>query len=564
MGKQLYFGKQYISKLCEGINDLSKAVTVTLGPKGRTVLLENGSASELITKDGVSVARAITFEDNLKNAGASLVKEAAERTNSEAGDGTTTTVLLCSALITEGFKLIQNGFSPNEIVKAYERSSEAVLKELDKYIISFSAEDDMIKKIATVSANNDEVLGNTVAEAYSMVGDNGIVNVLDNHSKSNKTVVKLSTGINIPKAIRSGIFITDEQKSSFEADDPIIVLLLEEFAYTDLFPIIQKAVKLQRPIVLFAASFNENMAATVMSSVQQKQYKAALILNPGFEITEQINFAKDISAMTGASIIRNKSDITNLLESLNDETHYCKHISSVLRETTKIIDPNSDQSKIDERIAEIQARIKLATDDNEEGNFGLPASEISALQEEIASMSGGIATIYVGSNSTTLALEEKDRYEDAVHAVDAAIHDGVLAGGGTALLRASKVLSSKPFIKQFKNITPSLQAGINIFKDVCKLPFKTISASDDVSYQMSKILHSKSANSGFNAKTGKWSNDLVADGIIDPARVEKCAIKYATAQACAAVMSNCAVTPLSNMHIVANDIAYDRTNFKED
>lgn len=564
MGKKLYFEKDYTSKLCEGIDDLAKAVTVTLGPKGRTVMLENGSASELITKDGVSVARAITFEDNLKNAGASLVKEAAERTNSEAGDGTTTTVLLCSALIKEGFKLVQNGFSPNEIVRAYDACSNAVLKELDKYILSFSAEDDMIKKIATVSANNDEKLGNTVAEAYSMVGDNGLVNVLDNHSKSNKTVVKLSTGINIPKAIRSGIFITDESKSSFEADDPVIVLLLEELSYTDVFPIVKKAVTLNRPIVFFATSYNETMATAVMSGVQQKQYKAAMILNPGFEINEQINFAKDISAMTGAPIIRTKDDIVAAAEELNDLTHYCEHISSVLRETTKIIGPNSDQAKIDERIAEIQKRIDLAVNDNEDGNFGLPVSEIKALQEEIASMSGGIATIYVGNNSTTLALEEKDRYEDAVHAVDAAIHDGVLAGGGTALLRASKVLSSKQFLKQFGKTTPSLQAGIDIFKNVCKLPFKTISASDDVSYQMSKILHSKHPNSGFNAKTGRWSNDLIKDGIIDPARVEKCAIKYSTAQACAAIMSNCAVVPLDNIHIVPNDAAYDRTNFNKD
>ncbi len=559
--KRILFNKAYTDKLSEGIRELSDAVTSTLGPKGRTVLLCNGTASETITKDGVSVARAISFKDHVKNAGASLIKEAAERTNASSGDGTTTTTLLCSTLILEGFKLVNNGFSPNEVALAYKKCHEAVSKEVKNLSIQFNADDDMIYKIATVSANNDKEIGSIVSQAYQSVGDNGVVQVIDNHSKTGKTTFKTSHGLQFSKAIKSSIFATDKEKGSFEGPDPIVAVLLDRVSYQDFLPIAKKAALLKRPLVVFATDFDDLFVTAIMKAVQDKQFQAALILCPGYDYSEQANFAKDICAIASTKVLRDKEDIEAFAAELNEDSHFCGHVSSIVGGKTFITDPNSNEEAIEARVNELKAQIAKVYQDDEDVGLGLADSDIEGLKAEIATLTGGIATIMVGSNSSTATMEMKDRYEDAVHAVEAAINDGVVPGGGATLLRASKVLDSKSFLKSFDKITPSIQAGIDIYKAMCKEPFKRISASDDVSYQMSKIIHSKRPYSGFNAKTGLWSEDLVKDGIIDPARVLINALANSTEQAATVILSACSVSLPDSVQLTPNDEVYDRTRF---
>lgn len=542
--------------MMQGIDELERAVITTLGPVGRNCLFDKGTSHPVITKDGVSVAREISFSDHYKNTGALIVKEAAENVNTIAGDGTTTTVLLASELCREGINLVSAGKEPVELQKGMDAAAADVIKQIDQYKLKLRDDKDILS-IATISANNDEAVGKVVYDAFTGIGEGGKVDLQDSHTKSGKTAVVFTDGMEFERGLTDGRFCTDKRKETLEIDNPNIVL----FDYT---PTLQECTDLlnwcvskSQSCVMIASEFDETLENMCINVTVQRNCKFACINAPGmspYDISEQL---KDLAAVTGTIVIKNPDELKQFTIDLKDGKKpfgSCGHLSSKVKFKTTISEGKGKEEDIEKRVAEIEAEIKKGKDDPD---LGLSEDEISLMKTRIARLTGGIATIMIGGLTVTRIKELKDRYEDAIHAVEAAISDGIVPGGGMTLLKCARDLEKQK--RKYPN--DSYQAGYEAVVKVCRIPAMKIisSVTPDYAFIMSKITHSKNKAYGFNAKKVAIEKDMFAAGVIDPVKVEKAALSYAVSVAGIFITTECVITnEANNITLEPNDEVGER------
>lgn len=562
-GKILEFGRKASEKLMQGIDELERAVITTLGPSGKCVLLDKGTSHPIITKDGVSVAREIKFSDHFKNIGATIIKEAAENANSIAGDGTTTTVLLASELCKGGFNLINSGKEAVEVQKGMDAACADIVNKIDDYKLDIQSDNDILS-IATISANNDEQVGKVVHEAFTSIGDGGIVNLQDSHKKSNQTLIEYSDGMEFATGIEDGRMINDKRNESFELDNPNIVLFEFSPSLENCMEILNYCAGKGRSCIIIGTgdAIDEDLVSMCTNMFTTRKLNFVCIKAPGTGEYGQIEEIRDIAATLGTKPIKDPDGIKDFvteMKSIQDNKDKgpfgrCAHITSKKFKTTLKDGVGSDED-VDRRVAEIEAEIEKGKNDP---NLGISEEEISFMKKRIARLTGGIATILVGGLSTTRIKELTDRYEDAIHAVQAAISDGIVPGGGCTLLKVARDLRKK---KDFPN--DSYEAGYKLVLDVCRIPATLIikSVTTDYAYIVSEIEHNKNKAFGFNAKKVEKENDMFKAGIIDPVKVEKTALAYATSVAGVFITTECVITSdVQNVELIPNDEVSERTD----
>lgn len=562
MGKALVFGKDARAEMLNGIDKLEKAVIATLGPRGRNVLFDKGTSHPIITKDGVSVAREIKFSDHLMNAGAAMIKEAAENANAIAGDGTTTTVLLASEMCKAGVNLITAGKQPVEVQKGMDAACADLIKGIDSYKMEVNSDKDILS-IATISANNDETVGGIVHEAFTSIGEGGIVNLQDSHTKSGKTTIELTDGLEFETGLEDGRMATDKRSEAFEVDNANFILLDFAPVLNDLADVMNYCVAKGRNLVIIAPDFDDSVTSMCVNMDTARQCRFACIKAPGMGTYNQSEQLKDIAVVLGTKVVEHPDEIkdfTTAMKSITDQKEAgpfgrCGHISSKKFKTVLADGVGTDEA-IEARAKEIEDEIKKGQEDT---NLGISEEEISLMKRRIARLTGGIATIMVGGLSTARIKEQKDRYEDAIHAVQAAISDGIVPGGGCTLLKVARDLRKEK--RSYPN--DSYEAGYKMILDVCRIPSTLIiqSVTTDYAYIIADIEHNSDKAYGYNAKAERIEKDMFAAGIIDPVKVEKTALAYATSVAGIFITTECVITDESqNINLVPNDEISERTD----
>ena len=563
MGKRLLFGSESRDRMLEGILLLERAVISTLGPRGRNVCFDRRTSHPVITKDGVSVAREIKFSDPYMNTGASMIKEAAENTNAVAGDGTTTTVLLSSEMCKAGVKLVAAGKQPTELQKGMDAACADLIEKIDNYKMSVRSDKDILS-IATISANNDPVVGSVVHQAFSMIGEGGIVDLQDSHTKSKETTIEFTDGLEFPRGIEDGRFATDKRTEKFELENANILILGFSPVLEDLKDILNYCIAKGRNIVMIAPEYDEAVVSMCVNMVVTRQCKFACIGAPGVGAYNQEEQLKDLAVMLGTKVVEHPDDIKDFvtemkkIEDQKDAGPFgrCERISSSKFKTI-LQGGAGDDDAIQARANEIEEEIKKGQADK---NLGISEEEISVMRKRIARLTGGMATIYVGGLSATRIKELRDRYEDAIHAVQAAISDGIVPGGGCTLLKAARDLRNE--VREYPN--DSFSAGYEMMLDICRVPATLIiqSVSTDYAYIISDIEHNDKKEYGYDAKAERIEKDMFKAGIIDPVKVEKTALAYSTSVAGIFITTECIITDeLENISLTANDEISERTDF---
>lgn len=546
MGKILKFGNEARSLILEGVDELEQAVTCTLGPKGKTVILDSGNGHPIITKDGVSVARFIEFTDKYKNIGASLIQEAARKTNSVAGDGTTTATLITSELCKAGHELVSQKFDAVDVKKGFEKAKDEVIKVLEEQKRVISDEEDILH-IATISANNDEEIGQFICEAFTNIGEGGIVGAVDAHNRNGKTSITYSNGMEFLKGFFTSSVINTDMETCFFENPRYLIYGNKVEDFKGIAQIIQMANNNNEPLVIIAPYFDEeSFQSSFIKNVEKGAIKAVAVYAPGNSRDDINDNLGDIAALVGATIIEGKKGV-----SLEKFTYDCLGSSesiTVAKGKTTISGGKGSAEKVAERVEEIK---KLINGSEADETFKTDY-EIDMLKERIAKLSGGIATIHIGAYSDVEAKEKKDRYEDAINAVNAAIRDGIIAGGGAGLLHAIKAVIDNH--KPLEN--PTQEVGFQKFLKIMEMPARRIieSTGKDPGYYAEKIKENENLSYGFNAKLEEFSEDLYKDGIVDPIKVTEAALSYGTSVAGTFISSSCVITSdVYNCKVVAND-----------
>lgn len=570
-GKVIVFGSDGRKGMLEGINILKRATISTLGPSGTNVVFDRNTAHPIITKDGVSVAREINFSDHYKRTGAAIIKEAAEKTDTLCGDGTTTTILLAAELAEEGNRLVESGLHPVEIQKGMDDACEKVVAALDKFKRVVQDDEDILH-VATISANNDEDVGKIVQEAYCGLGEGGVVNILDSHSKTGKTTVKFSKGIEINTGITSGKFITDKKSEQMIVENPCILLTTLVPTLDDMMDICNSALRYDVPFIIVSPDIDDDFEDSLKVQVASKKFKGGSIKAPGFNEFDKEEQLKDLAAAIGCNVITLKDELKELnnkiaqLALIKDKEERvakfkslfgsCERVQSHPTKTS-FIGGGGTEELIKARVDELQSQIEKGKADE---NVGISEDEIDTLKKRMARLTGGFATIMVGAFSESRLKELKDRYEDAVRAVQAAISEGIVPGGGAALLKAAKTVEKNT--KFAKKCTESYKAGYKAVLKVCRVPAIKImeNITSDYAFIISKIEHNlKSKAYGYDAKHEKECKDMFLAGIIDPVKVTKCALTYATSVAGIFITTNCLITDeAQNIDLIPNDPIMER------
>lgn len=547
MGKIITFGNDARNSILEGMEELEKAVCSTLGPKGKCVLLDKGNRHPFSTKDGVTVANNISFSDKYKDIGAAIIQEVAQKVNALAGDGTTTSTLITTELCKAGNELVSLKLDAAEIKKGFEKACTELLDELNNQKKVIESEDDIFH-IATISANNDEDIGNVIKEAFVNIGDGGLVTVQPNFQRNGKTEVKYTNGIEYDKGYKTSALCN-------QPDETIVYENPKFFFYGDMLKNIQDISAVfsitKDPIVLVATKYSDKFEADFLEFFEAGKINGTFITPDGTDLAAEDNL-KDMACLLGATIIGgkgNKQIDTFTLKDLGQADRL-----SVTARKTMITGGKGSDEEIEARVAELKKEIEDgSTDaDNVKSEY-----EIQHLNRRIAKLSGGIATIYFGAFADIEAKEKKDRYDDAINAVQAAINEGILAGGGAGLLHSVRKVLDKH--QPLKN--PIQEQGYQKFMEVMEMPARAIisSTGKDPGYWVEKIKASDNMSFGFNAKTETWSDDLYKDGVVDPAKVIITALKYGTSIACTFLMCDCIVTSdLENVKVYPNDEVLDR------
>ena len=504
--KQIVYSENSRQAILRGVNQLADAVKVTLGPKGRNVVLEKKFGGPTITKDGVTVAKEIELRDPLENMGAQMVREVASKTSDVAGDGTTTATILAQSIFREGVKSVAAGANPMALKRGIERAVEAVVGEVQKHSKPVSGE--MIAQVGTISANGDETIGNTIAEAMKKVGKDGVITVEE--SKTMHTELQTVDGMQFDRGYLSPYFISDPDRMECVLEDPYILIHEKKISnMKDLLPLLEQIARSGKPLLVIAEEVEGEALATLVVNKLRGTLNACAVKAPGFGDRRKA-MLEDIGILTGGKAIMEETGIK--LEGVRLEDLGRAKRVTVDKDNTTIVDGNGSQKNIEGRIKQLRAQIEETTSDYDR----------EKLQERLAKLAGGVAVIKVGAATETEMKEKKARVEDALHATRAAVEEGIVPGGGVALLRASKVLA------EVKG-SGDEQIGIEIVRRSCEEPLRQISgnAGYEGAIVVEKVRGNNDVNYGFNAATGNFE-DLVASGVIDPAKVTRSALQNAS------------------------------------
>ncbi len=505
MAKQIIFHEQARETILRGVNRLADAVKVTLGPKGRNVVLEKRCGKPLITKDGVTVAKEIELEDPSENTGARLVREVAGKTSDVAGDGTTTATVLAQAIFRDGIKNVTAGVNPMALKRGIDKAVESVVGELKN--ISRPVSGDAIAQVATVSANGDSSIGNTIAEAMKKAGKDGVITVEE--SRSISTELETVDGMQFDRGYLSPYFVTDPERMEAVLDDPYILIHEKKISnLKDLLPVLERITRTGRPLLIIAEDVEGEALATLVVNKIRGTINAAAVKAPGFGDRRK-EMLQDIAVLTGATPVPEETGIT--LESLKLEDLGRARRVTVDKDHTTIVGGAGNQNEIQKRIRQIRAQIQETTSEYDR----------EKLQERLAKLAGGVAVIRVGAATETELKEKKARVEDALHATRAAVEEGIVPGGGVALLRASAVLNNL-------KLENDEQIGADLVRRASEEPLRQIAANAGAegAIVVEKVRINNNTNFGFNAETGQYG-DLLQDGVIDPTKVTRTALQNA-------------------------------------
>jgi chaperonin GroEL len=504
--KEVKFHDSARGRIVKGVNILADAVKVTLGPKGRNVLLERSFGAPAITKDGVSVAKEIELQDKFENMGAQIVKQVASKTADVAGDGTTTATVLAQSIVREGMKHVASGMNPMDLKRGIDQAVAAVVEELRKLSKPISTSKE-IAQVATLSANSDEAIGKIIADAMDKVGKEGVITVEDGKSLDNE--LDVVEGMQFDRGYLSPYFINNPDKQVAYLDEPLILLHDKKISnIRDLLPILEAAAKAGKPLLIVAEDVEGEALATLVVNAMRGVLKVAAVKAPGFGDRRKA-MLEDIAILTGATVISEETG-KQLEKATLEDLGRAKRVE-VQKENTIIIDGAGDQARIDARVKSIQVQIEEATSDYDR----------EKLQERVAKLAGGVAVIKVGAATEVEMKEKKDRVDDALHATRAAIEEGIVAGGGVALLRA------RAAIDKLHGANNDQDAGIRIVMRALEAPLRCIvsNAGEEPSVVVAKVLDGK-GNYGYNAATGEFG-DLVETGVVDPTKVTRTALQNA-------------------------------------
>jgi chaperonin GroEL len=521
--KQVVFGDAGRKKLVEGVDILANAVKVTLGPKGRNVVIERSFGAPHVTKDGVTVAKEITLEDKLQNMGAQMVKEVASKTADRAGDGTTTATVLAQSIVKEGMKYVTAGHNPMDLKRGIDQAVEAAVIELDRISKPCNTNKE-IAQVGTVSANNDASIGAIIAEAMDRVGKEGVITVED--GKGLKDELDVVEGMQFDRGYLSPFFITNQEKQVTELENPFILLVDKKITnIREMLPILEGAAKAGRPLLIIAEDVEGEALATLVVNTMRGTLRTCAVKAPGFGDRRKA-MLEDIAILTGGKVIAEEVGLT--LEKATVEQLGMAARVEVSKENTIIINGAGETTAIEARVSAIRAQAEQSTSDYDR----------EKLQERLAKLAGGVAVIRVGAATEMEMKEKKDRIDDALHATRAAVGEGIVAGGGVALIRARQALSG------LKGTNDDQTAGIGIVLRAMEEPARCIVAnaggSADVVIDGIKSRHD---NNGYNAATGEYG-DLVEMGVIDPTKVTKTALINAASIAGLILTTDCSIAEI--------------------
>ncbi|MDG2059433.1 MAG: chaperonin GroEL [Flavobacteriales bacterium] len=524
MAKNISFDTEARDALKRGVDALANAVKVTLGPKGRNVVIEKKFGGPSITKDGVSVAKEIELEDALENMGAQMVKEVASKTADLAGDGTTTATVLAQAIITSGLKNVAAGANPMDLKRGIDKAVEIVITDIDKQSKKVGNSYEMIEQVASISANNDNVIGNLIAEAMKKVKTEGVITVEE--AKGTETTVEVVEGMQFDRGYLSPYFITDADKMETELDNPYILIYDKKIStMKDLLPILEQTAKAGRPLMIIAEDVDGEALSTLVVNKIRGSLKVSAVKAPGFGDRRKA-MLEDIAILTNGTVISEERGFT--LEAATIEMlGSCEKIVTD-KDNTTIINGEGDSDNIKARVNQIKAQIESTTSDYDR----------EKLQERLAKLAGGVAVLYVGAASEMEMKEKKDRVDDALAATRAAVEEGIVSGGGVAIVRASKKL------EKLTGENDDEQTGINIIERALEEPLRQIVANAGMegSVIVSKVKDGKN-DFGFNAKSEKFEN-LMKSGIIDPAKVVRVALQHAASVAGMLLTTECVISDI--------------------
>jgi chaperonin GroEL len=510
MAKEIVYDQKARELLLRGVNTLADAVRVTLGPKGRNVILEKSFGSPLVTKDGVTVAKEIELEDKFENMGAQMVKEVASKTSDVAGDGTTTATVLAQSIYREGAKLVAAGHNPMELKRGIEKAVEIVVEELKK--LSKPTKDQKeIAQVGTISANNDETIGNIIAEAMSKVGKEGVITVEE--AKSMETTLEIVEGMQFDKGYISPYFVTNPEKMEAVLDEPLILINEKKISsMKDLLPVLEQVAKMGKPLLIISEDVEGEALATLVVNKLRGTLKVAAVKAPGFGDRRKA-MLEDIAILTGGQMISEELGIK--LESISIKDLGSAKRIVIDKDNTTIVDGAGDKKEIEARVKQMRTQIEETTSDYDR----------EKLQERLAKLVGGVAIINVGAATETEMKEKKARVEDALNATKAAVEEGIIPGGGVAYLRCIPTLDKVKLEDQ-------RQFGIQIVKKALVDPLRWIAqnAGHDGSIIIEKVKNAK-GNYGFDAAKEEYVNDMMVAGIIDPTKVARIALQNAASVA---------------------------------
>ena len=522
MAKQITYGEDSRQAILRGVNQLADAVKVTLGPKGRNVVLDKKFGSPTITKDGVTVAKEIDLKDPLENMGAQMVREVASKTSDIAGDGTTTATVLAQAIFREGAKNVVAGANPMELKRGIEQAVEAIVDELKK--VSKPVTGNMIAQVGTISANSDSTIGKIIAEAMEKVGKDGVITVEE--AKTLETSLEVVEGMQFDRGYLSPYFVTDPERMEVVLENPIILIHEKKISsMKDLLPLLEQVARMGKPLVIVAEDVEGEALATLVVNKLRGTLQAAAVKAPGFGDRRKA-MLEDIATLTGGRAIT--EDLGIKLENVRiDDLGKAKKIT-IDKDNTTIVEGGGSQSGIEGRVKQIRTQIDETTSDYDR----------EKLQERLAKLVGGVAVIKVGAATETEMKEKKARVEDAMHATKAAVEEGIVPGGGVALLRAGRTF------EKLKTETHDQQVGVNIIKRAIEEPLRWIAqnAGAEGSIVVQRVKEMK-FEEGFNAATETYE-DLVKSGVIDPTKVVRTALQNASSIASLLLTTEAMVTEI--------------------
>lgn len=521
MAKQLFFNAEARSKMKKGVDTLADAVKVTLGPKGRNVVIEKKFGAPSITKDGVTVAKEIELEDAIENIGAQMVKEVASKTADIAGDGTTTATVLAQAIVSDGLRNVTAGANPMDLKRGIEKAVSAVVDNLKKQSNKVGNDNSKIEQVGTISANNDSEIGKLIAEAMKKVGNEGVITVEE--SKSTDTYVDIVEGMQFDRGYLTPYFVTNTEKMQVEFENPYILIYDKKIStMKDILGILEKVVQSGRPLVIISEDVDGEALSTLVVNKLRGSLKVAAVKAPGFGDRRK-EMLQDIAVLTGGIVI--SEDQGYKLE--NADMSYLGQAANITidKDNTTVVGGKGKKADIVARVNQIKAQVETTTSDYDR----------EKLQERLAKLSGGVAVLYVGATTEVEMKEKKDRVDDALHATRAAVEEGIVPGGGIAFIRAIKSLD------KITDLNDDELTGVNIVRKALEAPLREIVANAGIegSIIVQKVKEGK-GDFGFNARTEQYEN-LLSSGVIDPTKVSRIALENAASIAGMLLTTECVI-----------------------